>query len=118
MAKSATKKATPEKRTVYILMSGSHSRDEGGLRVKYECGDEILLTAEEVERYPGRFLTLSQFKAKLELHAEARATRRRVQDKATPRQQKLQDRSPEAIERNQQLLEIQKETDGSRRTYI
>lgn len=115
MTKSKAKKAKPSEK--YIVRSGSHSRMEKGKRVKYECGDEIELSAAELGKFPLKFMSMSEYDSFL----AAEETRRRA-DRALdiaqfpPRVLKKRNRTSEALKRERKLVKARRRSE--RRTLV
>lgn len=118
MAKSKSElKAKKSKPEQFIIKSGSHTRIENGERIKFECGDLISPTAEELKNFPLKFLSIVDFESLLEAD-EARKRRDRSLSKITfpPRVKKRGARDSEALKRQRRLLKMQHR--GERRTFI
>lgn len=93
----------------YVIRSGSHTRHEGGKSVKFNCGDLIVPTAEELRAFPLKFLTLDAYESLIQ--EDARRTREtRALDRAmfAPRVKKLGARDSESLKRQAKLLRIQR----------
>jgi len=107
MTKSKAKTAAKEtkKAEKYILRSGSHSRKEAdGLRHKYECGDTLSVSAEELRKFPLRFMTLSEYDEFLAADARRRQADRQMNlAQFPPRVLKRGMRSAEALTRQRKL---------------
>lgn len=99
--KEAEKVKTGEE---YILRSGSHTQVKNGIRTKFECGDLIVPTASELERFPLKFMSLSEYDEFL-LSEE----RRRKADRALrlaqfpPTVLKIKNRESAALKRQKKL---------------
>ena len=93
----------------YILLSGTHSRIEGGKKIKYRAGDLLKLTADELNSSTDRFMPLSEFEEKLDAFEQERADEKERFEKAkSHRAMKGKNRDPEAVKRGDQLLEMRK----------
>jgi len=110
-----TKTKSPAEK--YIVAGGSHSRIENGERKKYECGDLIELSEMEFDRFPGRFMTLSDYESMVVADNRRRADeKRRQKSLLPPRRQKQADRDAEALKRQKNLLKLTRKSD--RRTLM
>lgn len=119
MTKSRAKPKAREAESseVFIVKSGSHSRTENGVRVKFECGDEIELSAAELEQFPLKFISLSEYEGLIaEDERQRRANRALAHAQFPPRVLKRGTRTAEAHKRQRRLLKMQH--GRQRRTYV
>ena len=98
---------TKSKAEQYILLSGGHTRVEGGKRVKYFAGDLIEVTVQELRSFPDKFLPVEAYEARLAAFENQQAKDAQLR-KAAARNAKRASRDPEAKKRGERLLEMRK----------
>jgi len=115
MTKSKAKKSkTSEK---FIVRSGSHSRVENGKRVKYECGDEIKLSAAEREKFPLKFMSLAEYDAFLAAEEQRRRADRALDiAQFPPAVLKKRNRTSDSLKRQRKLVKARRRSE--RRTLV
>jgi len=115
--KAKPKARESKKSEIFIVRSGSHSRKEKGIVVKYECGDEIELSAAELEKFPLKFMSLAEYDSFL-LAEEVRRRADKALDSAQfpPKVLKRGKRSAEALKRQRKLVKARRRSE--RRTLV
>ena len=93
----------------YIVTRGSHSRIESEVKVRYHAGDLIDVSPEERERFPGKFMLLSVYDARVEDHERMRAEEQAKM--RPPRLKRDEARAPAAVKRSKKLLEMQRKSE-------